>query len=105
MIIAQCQCGRFYARRQCDVGQVYNLAQCYSRHIDFDVVRYITWQTLNFHVGSLMLHHTAAHLHAFANIFVGEVERHVDLNGLVGLHAQKIDVHRKAFGGMTLHIF
>ena len=27
VIIAQCQCGRFYARRQCDVGQVYNLTQ------------------------------------------------------------------------------
>ncbi len=73
MVFAQSQCRRLYTRWQCDVGQVHDLTQFNCSHINFDVVRNITWQTLNLYVGSLVLHHAASHLDTFTDIFIGEV--------------------------------
>jgi hypothetical protein len=52
----------------------------------------------------LLLDHAAAQLDTRALLFINEMQRHIDLNGLVHTYAQKISVHGKAFGWMPLDV-
>jgi len=92
------------AFRQLQVRQVDDLIQFNGSHVDFDELRQIFRQAVNFHF-SHGVGDNAAFLDACTAVFVNEVQRDVDGHFVAGNNAQEVSVHDYRLGRVTLQCF
>ena len=87
-----CQLNEFNAFRQLDFRQVNCMADFQITQINFNELRQIFRQAADFCFVHGVCYQTAADLDARSNLFVDEVEWHLDVNLLGGADALKVDV-------------
>ena len=82
-----------------------DLADGHFEHVDFQVLRNNTRQTLHFHFCHLVLDDTALQFNAGRFLFVEEVNGYSHLNKSLVIDTQEVGVHHAVPGGMPLQVF
>src|SRR5690606_18051907 len=91
--------------RQFQVAQVQGLAQLQIGNIDFDEFRQVLRQTHDFNFSQQVGNDTAAHFHAYAGIFVEEVQRYVHVQLVGCINALEVHVNGVGLGRVALQVF
>src|SRR5574343_932559 len=88
--------------RQLDLRGVDVVADVQGAEVDFDELRQILGQAVNVQLGGDVVNQAAIQLDARAGFFVGEVQRHLDMQFVGGIDALEVDVQDQLLVGVRL---
>ena len=96
------QVNQLYASRQNEVGQVQRLADFKVGNVDVDALRQRSSGAEHVYAGQVTRQLAAAYFHAYAAVFVKEVQRDVRFDFGSFAYAQEVSVPDQGFGWVTL---